>query len=342
VDAGRPSAEDGGVEGLSEVLAVADELYGLVPEAFTAARDEQVRALRRGGRLARALAVKDLRRPSVSAWLVNALVRHRRDEVEQLLQVGACLRDAQDRLEPGELRDLNRQRQAVLSAMVAQARTLAKDLGRPVTDPVLHEVEETLRAALADADAASAVRAGRLTAALAYAGFGEPGSAESARSAGSAGPTARARSVVRSTVTAAVPVATGPSAEEVAAAPRELRAPSAAVREATIAVRAAEDAARRTEGAALVAEQQRDGLAERTRIARERLEAAHAQVAELESLLTAARAAASTAAAAWAPVHAEAEAAAVRADTARGIAESSRLMLRSAREHLGQVERRSR
>ena len=334
------------MEGLSEVLAVADELYGLVPEAFTAARDEQVRALRRGGRLARALAVKDLRRPSVSAWLVNALVRHRRAEVEQLLQVGAHLRDAQDRLEPGELRDLNRQRQAVLSAMVARARALAKDLGRPVTDPVLHEVEETLRAALADADAASAVRAGRLTAALTYAGFGDPGSA-GAGSAGAAGSTARARSVVRSTVTAAVPVVPGPSApvpeaEAEAEAPRELRAPSAAVREATIAVRAAEDAARRTEGAALVAEQQRDSLAERTRIARERLEAAHAQVAELESLLTAARAAASTAAAAWAPVHAEAEAAAVRADTARGIAESSRLMLRSAREHLAQVERRDR
>ena len=81
------------MEGLSELLATADELYGLLPEDFVVARDERVRTLRRNGSRARALAVKDLRRPSAAAWLVNALVRHRRAEVEQLLALGEAMRE---------------------------------------------------------------------------------------------------------------------------------------------------------------------------------------------------------------------------------------------------------
>ena len=105
------------MEGLSELLATADELYGLLPEAFTAARDERVRDLRRDGSRARALAVKELRRPSAAAWLVNALVRHRCGEVGQLLELGEALRAAQAGLDGDQLRELNRQRQAVLSAI---------------------------------------------------------------------------------------------------------------------------------------------------------------------------------------------------------------------------------
>ncbi len=159
--------------GLSELLATADELYALVPEAFTAARDERVRTLRRAGSRARALAVKELRRPSVSAWLVNALVRHRRSELERLLRLGEALREAQQSLDADQLRELNRQRQTVLAAIGREARGLAAELGRPVSEHVADEVEETLRAALSDPAAANAVRSGRLTSALRYAGFGE-------------------------------------------------------------------------------------------------------------------------------------------------------------------------
>src|SRR5450755_3925759 len=143
------------MEGLSELLATADELYGLVPEAFTAARDERARSLRQDGSRARALAVKELRRPSAAAWLVNALVRHRREQVEQFLQLGDALREAQESLDADQLRQLNRQRQAVLAAIGREARTLARELGRPVSESVADEVEETLRAALADPAAAN-------------------------------------------------------------------------------------------------------------------------------------------------------------------------------------------
>jgi len=339
-----------GMEGLSEVLATADHLYGLLPEAFTAARDEQVRTLRRQGSPARAVAVKDLRRPSVAAWLVNALVRHRAEEVEQLLLVGRALREAQDTLDPEQLRGLNGQRQAVLTAMCRRARELAAELGRPVSDPVIAEVEQTLRAALADAGAASAVRSGRLTTALKDAGLGDrdrdrEGEHERRR--------AREQEPERQRV--AVPAlrrptgsvtrnanGTGPNGSDGGAGDGD--APDAgrrraALREATLAVTAAGDAAQTAEGAALAAEQHRDTLLRRARIAQDRLTAAHAQVAELESRLTNARAAASTAAAAWAPLHAEADAATARADAARGLAHSARSMLASARAHLADVER---
>jgi hypothetical protein len=313
------------VEGLTEVLAIADDLYGLLPEAFTAARDERVRHLRRDSTPARALAVKELRRPSVAAWLVNALVRHRPDQVEQLLAVGTALREAQQNLDAEQLRELGRQRQAVIAAIGREARGLARDLGRPISESVADEVEETLRAALADPAAASAVRSGRLTTSLRYAGFGELDVSD-----------AVALPLARPT---ALRNGAGPGAvEEPAAASPEVAAHAAARREAARSVKAAEDAARQSQGTALVAEQHRDDLRRRAGIARERLDKAHARVAELESQLASARSAASTAAAAWAPVHAEAESADVRADAARGVAERARAMLESARRHLAGVE----
>jgi hypothetical protein len=316
------------VEGLSEVLATADELYGLLPEAFVAARDERVRSLRAAGSRARAVAVKDLRRPSVAGWLVNALVRHRRDEVERLLTLGQSLREAQAGLDADQLRELGRQRQAVLSAITREAKALARELGRPVTDQVASEVEETLRAALADPAAASAVRSGRLTAALSYAGFGETDVADvvALRTARSSPEPPDAMQAPGAVQPGALPP--GPDS-----------ARQAALREAMLAVRATEEAARHAQGAALVAEQHRDGVQRRARTARERLDLAHAQVADLESRLSSARAAASTAAAAWAPVHAEADAASARAEAARGVAERARAMLESARAHLADVER---
>ena len=336
------------MEGLSELLATADELYGLLPEDFVVARDERVRALRRNGSRARALAVKDLRRPSAAAWLVNTLVRHRRAEVEQLLALGEAMRDAQRSLDADQLRELNRQRQGVLAAITRQARDLARELGRPVSDQIAEEVEQTLRAGLADPAAANAVLSGRLTSALTYAGFGEaeiadavalgdvvpgdvvPGEGRGAATVTplpSAGRAASTREVVER----------DRAAREVVA--RQVVARQAAVREATISLHASQEAARGAEGAALVAEQHRDTLLRREASAKQRLDHADGRVAELESLLAQARQQVSAAAAGWAPLHAEAEAATHRAESARGLAESTRATLQSARAHVADVER---
>jgi hypothetical protein len=203
-----------------------------------------------------------------------------------------------------------------------------------VSDPVADVVEETLRAALADPAAANAVRSGRLTTSLRYAGFGELDVSDVV-----ALPTARPAAVPNGARRALSGTVADTSEEEaLPALSAERAAHEAALREAARAVKAAEDAARQSQGAALVAEQHRDDLRRRAGVARDRLDKAHARVAEIESQLASARTAASTAAAAWAPVHAEADSAAIRADTARGLADRARAMLESARHHLADVE----
>jgi hypothetical protein len=172
----------------ADVAEIAEQLYGLLPEDFTAARDSEVKRARADGDKQAASAIAALRRPSLAAWLVNALVRHRRDEVEQLLALGEALRSAQQGLVGDQLRALARQRQQVLAAVGRQARALARELGHPVSEDVGLEVEQTLGAAMADPAIAEAVRSGRLTSPTSYAGLG--------LDAGSAAPAAPRRLAV--------------------------------------------------------------------------------------------------------------------------------------------------
>jgi hypothetical protein len=154
----------------------ADRLYGVPPSEFTATRDELARRAREQGDAALAKRLTALRKPTQSAWLVNLLWRERNDVVEQLLGVGAELREAQEHLAGDELRELFAQRQRIVAALVQQARRLAVDAGVRVTADTAREVEETLGAALADPAVAAEVRSGRLVKPTSYAGFG-PGTA---------------------------------------------------------------------------------------------------------------------------------------------------------------------
>jgi sorbitol-specific phosphotransferase system component IIA len=165
---------------VESVEDVAQRLYGLLPEEFTAARDLAVREARAEGDRARATAIGALRRPSLAAWLVNALVRHRPGEVEQLLSLGEALRSAQLDLAGDQVRALGRQRQQLIAAVGRQARALARELGHAVSDDVGQEVEATLGAAMADPAVAEAVRSGRLTSPTSYAGLGTDGDTSAA------------------------------------------------------------------------------------------------------------------------------------------------------------------
>ncbi|QYJ04674.1 hypothetical protein KUV85_03050 [Nocardioides panacisoli] len=150
-----------------ELLAVADELYGLPLGEFTAARDERARA-HRGTDLA--TRIKGLRKPTTAAWVVDLLVRREPDQVDQLLNVGAALREAQQAMSSGELRNLTRQRRQVTAAVAQQARRHAGDEGLRVTRAVADQVEATLTAAMVDAECGRAVRSGLLVAPLATTG----------------------------------------------------------------------------------------------------------------------------------------------------------------------------
>ncbi|MGA8246842.1 MAG: hypothetical protein WB797_08050 [Nocardioides sp.] len=147
-----------------ELLPVADGLYALPVERFTAARDAWVKDHRAEKDLA--ARVKALRKPSVAAWVVNLLVRREVAQVEQVLAIGAALREAQEGMDGSELRALTKQRRQLTSAVTGQARALAAEEGVRVTQSVADEVEATLTAGLVDPEAARAVRSGLLVRSL--------------------------------------------------------------------------------------------------------------------------------------------------------------------------------
>lgn len=136
---------------------IADELYALSPDEFTAARDKAARAARDDGDRELADIVKKFRRPSIAAWLVNTVART--DQLDELLDLGAALREAQRTLDGAELRAMSRQRHQVVRGLSELAQRLT---GKKPADAAQREFEATLEAALADDAAAEAVRTGRL------------------------------------------------------------------------------------------------------------------------------------------------------------------------------------
>ena len=152
-----------------DLLGVADELYGLALPEFTPTRDARAKELKASDAQL-ATRVKGLRKPSTAAWVVNLLVRQESEQVAQVLQVGAALREAQASLAGEELRALTRQRRQLTAAVTNRARALAAENGQKVTPAVSDQVEATLTAAMVDEDCAAAVRSGLLVAALASTG----------------------------------------------------------------------------------------------------------------------------------------------------------------------------
>jgi len=158
------------VEAVSdELLAIAEELYGLPLGEFTAARDVRARELK-GTPLA--TAVKALRKPATAAWVVDLLVRREHEQVTQMISVGEALREAQQGMDAAALRELTRRRRQLTAALTTRARALARSVGLKVTDQVAEQVEETLTAAMIDESAAEAVRSGLLIGPLRATGVG--------------------------------------------------------------------------------------------------------------------------------------------------------------------------
>ncbi|SEE66835.1 hypothetical protein SAMN05216532_8267 [Streptomyces sp. 2231.1] len=143
--------------------AVADELYALAPAVFTAARDERAKAARAAGDRELAEQIHRLRRPTLSAWASNLLVREQPDEVQRLVHLGEALRQAHQNLDGEQLRELSAQQHQVTFALAQQAGQLTARAGQPISDDTRQEVQDTLHAVLADPDAAQQWAKGRLT-----------------------------------------------------------------------------------------------------------------------------------------------------------------------------------
>jgi hypothetical protein len=153
-----------------------DELFGLPPEEFVAARDELARRLRREGDAEAAKQVKALRRPSLSAWAVNRLARERGRALGPLLAAGERLRAAHQAALAGEgaaeLRSAAKAEREAVAGLVETALELLREAGHPTTDATRDRVAATLHAAAASPEAADLVRNGRLTTDLDPSGFG--------------------------------------------------------------------------------------------------------------------------------------------------------------------------
>ena len=156
---------------------VARELYALRPGEFVAARDAKVAEARHAGERELASQIKSMRRPTVSAWVMNLFALERGERLEQLFSLGHALREAQASLSGDTLRRLDEQRRQVIAELAGEAAKLAAQRGQAVPSQAVADVERTLYAALADPDAAASVKAARLTTGLSFSGFGEIGAA---------------------------------------------------------------------------------------------------------------------------------------------------------------------
>jgi len=160
----RKHPEDTDRDAAADEAAAAGELYTLAPAEFTAARDERVKALRGAGRRASAARVAGLRRPVLSAWLVNLLVREHGDEIDAFLTLGEAMREAQHESSGPRLRELSDRRRRAVDALERRARTLAGAHGHASVDAdTVRDVRDTLAAALADPAAARTLAQGTLT-----------------------------------------------------------------------------------------------------------------------------------------------------------------------------------
>jgi hypothetical protein len=147
-----------------------DRLYGLPVEEFTAARNELAKRLRADGERAAPARVKELRKPTIAAGVVNRLARSERMNMRALLSAGERLRNAQAKLleggSPNAVHKAADDERRALSALLDAARRDG------ATEPVLRKVEQTLRAGAIDEDARELIEQGRLTDDLQPIGFG--------------------------------------------------------------------------------------------------------------------------------------------------------------------------
>ncbi|MFJ6070618.1 hypothetical protein ACIQFU_07165 [Streptomyces sp. NPDC093065] len=162
---GGRRGETGGPDA-GAVEQVLDELYGTPPSAFVARREERAAAARTAGRKEDARRIHAARRPTLAAWAANLLTRSRPEEARRFLELGQALREAHRTLDAAGLKELSAQRRRIVAALSRQAAQLAGEAGHRLPQAAQREVESTLRAVLADPDAADRWAGGRLEVSL--------------------------------------------------------------------------------------------------------------------------------------------------------------------------------
>lgn len=144
---------------MADLRAIAKDLYAVPLADFVKARKQ---AADGADDTELAKQVLALRKPSAAAWAVNALAREQGELVEEVLELGEQLRDAQADADGSRTRLLDRARRDLTSQALDEATRLVKASGGTLSGPAASGVEQTLRAAMTDPDAGDAVQDGLL------------------------------------------------------------------------------------------------------------------------------------------------------------------------------------
>ncbi|OII30924.1 hypothetical protein BIU98_09330 [Curtobacterium sp. MMLR14_010] len=153
---------------IDTLAGVARELLLVAPADFVAERTARQRAMRTDDRET-AAAIGKLRKPAPAAWVVDLLANEQ--ALDEAVDLGPSLREAQANADPQEISALRRQRTSVVRALAQAGADLASDAGHPATAAVLDQVRATIEAAMADPHAGAAVRSGLLVQPLESVGF---------------------------------------------------------------------------------------------------------------------------------------------------------------------------
>jgi hypothetical protein len=154
-------------------VAAPEELYGLPPEEFVAARNALVKRLRAGGDRPAAATVAKLRRPTPAAWALDQVARLDPSRLEAALAAGARLRTATSAAVSGDPDAFRRASAEERAATDAAVEAAASHLGSPGPE-VRARIAAILRAAFLDEEVADRLRRGVLDADLdaSSSGFG--------------------------------------------------------------------------------------------------------------------------------------------------------------------------
>ena len=259
-----------------DLETAANELYALSPDDFIERRQQLVAEARQARDRQLATEIGRLRRPTRSAWLINLLARREPEAVSALLELGSALQDAQQRMAGDELRQLSAERRKTVDALARRAVELGGEHGYSAPEGAKQEVGQTLQTALGDPEIADLLRAGRLTQAVTFGGFGPT---DLASALGASLPTKTPSQPAKP-----VPAEPAPPAD-----PKQRREAEKAAKEARERAAAARKAAETAEEAAESATQRADELADQVESLRSQLRQAESAEREAREAARAAR-----------------------------------------------------
>jgi hypothetical protein len=152
-------------------VAIDDEIDALFsgPQAhFTETRNALAQRLTAAGDRDAAARVKQLRKPTVTAWAVNQLAHHHRDRLEELLDATDRVRDASN---ASALRAATKERTKVISSLLDIASQILEDSGNTAGAAQLDRITQTLLAGTSTDEHRDELVHGRLTKDLQPGGF---------------------------------------------------------------------------------------------------------------------------------------------------------------------------